>query len=52
MPTELRAALRDAAAMLDSYSEIGFCSAAELARAKAAEEAVAQEVGAELEAAP
>ena len=37
MPTELRAALRDAAAMLDSYSEIGFYSDAAKARAKVAE---------------
>ena len=37
MPTELRAALRDAAAMLDSYSEIGFHSDAAKARAKVAE---------------
>lgn len=37
MPTDLRAALRDAAAMLDSYSEIGFYSDAAKARAKVAE---------------
>ena len=37
MTTELRAALRDAAAMLDSYSEIGFYSDAAKARAKVAE---------------
>lgn len=37
MPTELRAALRDAAAMLDSYSEIGFASEGAEARVKAAD---------------
>ena len=37
MPTDLRAALRDAAEMLESYSEIGFYSDAAKARAKAAD---------------
>lgn len=35
--TDLRAALREAAAMLESYSEIGFYSDAAKARAKVAE---------------
>ena len=37
MTTDLRAALREAAAMLESYSEIGFYSDAAKARAKVAE---------------